>query len=125
MLIGFDTASGTVTAASDWGGRAQTKQVRPPLPGSWGAMMSGIAQERFFLDIRNGPAELREALDTQRPERFIGVIYRPETERASHYADASLARQFDGYVWFEETTAVEALPSVEIEGMPETYPFAL
>ena len=58
-------------------------------------------------------------------ERFIGVIYRPETELLSHYAEAVLARQLDGYVWFAETRAVEPLPAAEVEAMPATYPFAL
>jgi erythromycin esterase-like protein len=55
----------------------------------------------------------------------IGVIYRPETELASHYFDAHLPKQFDGYVWFEETTAIRPLPAEPQEGLPETYPFGL
>jgi erythromycin esterase-like protein len=60
-----------------------------------------------------------------RLERAIGVIYRPETELASHYFDAHLPEQFDGFVWFEETRAVTPLPVEQKEGMPETYPFGL
>lgn len=125
VLIGFGTDRGTVTAASDWGGPTETMEVRPSLPDSWGALMREAGAERFFLDLRGAPDPLDEALTLPRPERFIGVIYRPGTERVSHYVEAALSRQFDGYVWFEETRAVEPLPAVELEAMPQTYPFAL
>jgi erythromycin esterase-like protein len=53
------------------------------------------------------------------------VIYRPETEMQSHYLHAALARQFDEYVWFDVTTAIEPLQAAELEGMPDTYPFGV
>jgi erythromycin esterase-like protein len=99
--------------------------VRPSLPESWGALMREADPDRFVLEIRNAADPLQAALEPKRPERFIGVIYLPETERLSHYAGASLARQFDAYVWFETTKAVEPLLSAEIEAMPQTYPFAM
>ena len=81
---------------------------------------------RFLVDLREGkwPA-LRSELSHARLERAIGVIYRPETELASHYFDAHLPQQFDGYVWFEETQAIKPLPAQMKEGAPETYPFGL
>ena len=124
VLIGFGTDRGTVTAASRWGGEAETKTVLPSRPDSWGALMAR-AGDRFFLDIRGAPDPLASALGRSRLERFIGVIYRPETELLSHYSEAVLARQFDGYVWLAETRAVEPLPAAEVEAMPATYPFAL
>jgi erythromycin esterase-like protein len=69
--------------------------------------------------------ELRESLMYPRLERAIGVIYRPETELASHYFDASLPQQFDAYLWFQETRAVTPLPAKAEAGAPETYPFGL
>ena len=87
--------------------------------------MREAGAERFFLPIRGATGALGEVLAEPRPERFIGVIYRPETEFLSHYATAVLGEQFDGWMWFEETRAVEPLPAVEIEAMPKTYPFAL
>jgi erythromycin esterase-like protein len=79
-----------------------------------------------MVDLREGHwAELRSALAYPRLERAIGVIYRPETELASHYFDARLPQQFDGYVWFEETRAVTPLPAEPRPGVPETYPFGL
>ena len=125
VLIGFGTDRGTVTAASEWGGPSEEKRVRPSLPDSWGHVMRGAEPDRFFLDLRGADDALSDALRRGRPERFIGVIYRPETERLSHYSDTSLSREYDGFLWFEETQAVEPLPAIEIEGMPQTYPFAL
>ena len=69
--------------------------------------------------------ELRERLAEPRLERFIGVIYRPDTERWSHYTDVELPRQFDAYVWFDRTSAVTPLPTAQRPGVPETYPFGL
>ena len=61
----------------------------------------------------------------ERLERFIGVIYRPETERWSHYAQAILPLQFDGWVWFDETEAVTPLGPEPESGEEETWPFGL
>lgn len=79
----------------------------------------------FPLDLdRDGALCCR--LMAPRLERFIGVIYRPETELTSHYADASLPQQFDAYVWLDETSAITPLgPAHHRPGMPETYPFGL
>jgi erythromycin esterase-like protein len=90
---------------------------------------SGVG--RFLLDLREGEADrgLREGLTEPRLERFIGVIYRPETERWSHYSEAILPKQFDAYVWFDETSAVTPLPGEQRPGKhvetEETYPFGL
>lgn len=122
VTIGFGTDRGTVTAASDWGGPAETKRVRPSLAGSWGAALRG-AGPRFFL--RTAGVDALRGPDAWLLERYIGVIYRPESERYSHYIEAEMGGQFDGYVWLDETTAVEPIPGPELQGMPETYPFAL
>jgi erythromycin esterase-like protein len=79
------------------------------------------------LPLRGGalsPAHA-QALAQPRLERAIGVIYRPETELQSHYFEAVLPRQFDEFIWFDETQAVTPLKTEEVEGMPETYPFGL
>ena len=78
---------------------------------------------RFLPNLRQ--EAVRRALARPRLERAIGVIYRPETELASHYFQAELPWQFDEYIWFDETTAVTPLKTEEIEGMPETYPFGV
>lgn len=126
VLIGFGTDRGTVAAASDWDGPMEIKTVRPAHLDSYERLCrdSGIAH--FLVDLREGqrPA-LRSALLYPRLERAIGVIYRPETELASHYFEASLPRQFDAYLWFEVTRAVTPLPTTIREGVPETYPFGL
>lgn len=82
---------------------------------------SGV--DRFMLDLRS--EELCRDLAEPRLQRFIGVIYRPETERLSHYAECSLSDQYDAYVWFDQTTAVPPLPTAVRTGAPETYPFGL
>ena len=107
-LIGFGTHTGTVAAADDWDEPMKVKRVRPSLAESHERMAHDSGVGRFLLDLREGEAgrELREALREPRLERFIGVIYRPETERWSHYSEAILPKQFDAYVWFDETSAV-------------------
>jgi erythromycin esterase-like protein len=60
-----------------------------------------------------------------RLERFIGVIYRPDTERRSHYSASILPRQFDAWLWFDQTEAVTPLPGERRPGGHETWPFGL
>ncbi len=126
VLIGFGTHGGTVACASDWDGPLEVKAIRPSLPGSYERLAHESGVPRFLLDLRKGIHEpLRRELREPRLERFIGVIYRPETERLSHYSGASLPRQFDAYVWFDETGPVDALPTGQMPGVDDTYPFGL
>lgn len=125
-LIGFGTHTGTVSAASEWDAPMEIKAVRPSRPGSYEDLCHQAGRERFLLDLRAGQNdELRRALAEPRLERYIGVIYRPETERWSHYAYATLPEQYDAYTWFEETRAVVPLPAQVMAGEDETYPFGL
>jgi putative phosphoribosyl transferase len=125
-LIGFSTHSGTVAAASDWDAPMEVKAVRPSRPDSYEALCHQVGQERFLFDLRPGGNDaLRQALTERRLERYIGVIYRPETERWSHYSHSSLPGQYDGFVWFDQTTAVIPLPTEVAAGEDETYPFGL
>ena len=122
--IGFLTDHGTVTAASDWEGPAERKQVRPSLEGSYETVFHQTGLARFFLNLRDDP-ELKFHLAQPRLERAIGVIYKPETERLSHYFRAELSRQFDGLLFFDETRAVEPLERTSewVRGeIPETFP---
>jgi erythromycin esterase-like protein len=122
VLVGFSTYSGTVTAASEWGGMAERKRVLPALPDSYEALFHALELPRFLLPLRHGaPEELREP----RLERAIGVIYRPETERHSHYFYARLPEQFDAVLHFDTTRAVEPLERTapwEAGEAPETFP---
>ena len=124
-LIGFGTHTGTVAAASDWEGEMEVKRVRPSRADSYERLCHDAAMPKFLIDMARDEG-LRRRLAEPHLERFIGVIYRPETELMSHYSDASMPGQFDAYVWFDETRAVTPL-SVEHhpEGPPETYPFGL
>ena len=53
------------------------------------------------------------------------MIYRPDTELQSHYFRAVLPKQFDEYIWFDETEAVSPFQTGELDGLPDTYPFGL
>jgi protein-L-isoaspartate(D-aspartate) O-methyltransferase len=126
FLVGFGTDHGTVAAASDWGGRMEIKEIRPAHPGSYERLCHDSGVEAFMLHLREPDREeLLDELLPPRLERAIGVIYRPETELASHYFQAVLPRQFDEYVWFDETAAVRSPGTASTVGIPETYPFAI
>jgi len=127
VLVGFATDHGTVTAASDWGKSAERKRVRPALAGSYEALFHAAGRDRFLL-VFNDSETLAEQLRADRLERAIGVIYRPETERQSHYFHARLADQFDAVLHFDETRAIRPLETTEeweAGELPETFPFAV
>ena len=123
VLVGFTTYTGTVTAASDWDAPAEIKRVRPGLPGSYEAIFHDVGIPCFLLGLLgNGAAR---ALSEPRLERAIGVIYRPETERQSHYFYTRLADQFDAVIHIDMTHALEPLdkgPVWHSGEAPETYP---
>jgi erythromycin esterase-like protein len=126
-LVGFTTHHGTVTAASDWDQPAERKNVRPALSNSYEAMFHDAGLGRFLLPCHAGDT-VPDALREPRLERAIGVIYRPDTERRSHYFLSRLGRQFDVVLHFDETRAVEPIePTAEWHTgeLPETYPFAV
>jgi erythromycin esterase-like protein len=126
-LIGFTTYKGTVTAASDWDAPAERKRVRPALQGSIEALFHTIGFPGFLLPLR-GDAALEQALSDTRLERAIGVIYRPESERVSHYFEARIPQQFDAVIHLDETSAVEPLDWTAGWGEgepPETFPTGL
>jgi erythromycin esterase-like protein len=120
--IGFTTHIGTVTAARDWDEPAERRQVRPSVEGSYERLFHDAGVERFFLTMRDD--EVRHALAGPRLERAIGVVYKPETERASHYFRARLAEQFDAVIHVDATTALTPLErwSRHEADLPETYP---
>ena len=127
VLVGFSTYTGTVTAASDWDEPAQRKLVRPALPGSYESLFHDAGIPAFALDL-GLPDEATTSLEAPRLQRAIGVIYRPGTERLSHYFQARLPRQFDVVLHYDQTRAVEPLERTPlwVRGeLPETYPFAL
>ncbi|HLL99985.1 MAG TPA: erythromycin esterase family protein [Pyrinomonadaceae bacterium] len=125
-LIGFTTFEGTVTAATNWDEPAQLKRVRQGLNNSYERLLHQVDIPNFFLNLRD--EETREILRRPMLERAIGVIYRPETERVSHYFEANLAEQFDGVIHFDRTRALEPLdkvPSWRHDDAPETFPEGL
>jgi len=126
-LIGFTTYSGTVTAASEWGGPAERKVVRAALNGSVEEFFHEVGNPEFLVSPLIS-REVAEPLDVVRLGRAIGVIYVPETERQSHYYHVRPGDQYDALVHIDRTTALEPLEvtSQWIAGeTPETFPTGL
>lgn len=122
-LIGFSTYDGHVTAASNWGEAPQRKRVRPALPGSYEELLHEVGHDRFWISTA-APAA-RDVLSDARLQRAIGVIYRPETERRSHYFRTRLVDQFDTMIHLDRTRAVEPLERNALWDRgepPETFP---
>jgi erythromycin esterase-like protein len=127
FLVGFSTFQGSVTAASDWGDPAERKTVRPGLQGSYERLFHGVHVPNFLLNFEAQSGK-RIPLPSELLERAIGVIYRPETERMSHYFFARMAEQFDAVIHFDETHAVEPLERTsewDRGEFPDTYPSAM
>ena len=125
FLIGFTTYTGTVSAACQWGRPVERKHVRPALKGSYEELFHALGIPNFFLLMRNNP-DVAKMMAKERLERAIGVIYKPQTERQSHYFNARLADQFDAVMHFDKTKAIEPLDLTSLwqEGeFPETFPF--
>jgi erythromycin esterase-like protein/predicted phosphoribosyltransferase len=126
-LVGFTTFAGTVTAASGWHLPAERKPVRMGLDGSYEQLFHQVGIPNFWLDLTHSNPAV-EALKTTRLERAIGVVYRPETERRSHYFEACISDQFDAVIHFDLTRAVEPLDRTtqwDKDEMPETFPIGL
>ena len=124
--MGFTTHTAEVTAARDWDSPCDTRAVVPSLTGSVERLFHDANLGAFYLDL--SAPDLRRALREPQLERAIGVIYRPETERASHYFKARVSDQFDAIIHIDETTAVRALDIVTVtdeQEVPETYPSSL
>ncbi|MEP6588824.1 MAG: erythromycin esterase family protein [Polaromonas sp.] len=124
VRIGFSTHHGWVTAASNWEEAPQRKRVRDGLQGSWEDVFHQTGSSRFLLALRGNTA-LRQLVEPLRLQRAIGVIYRPETERQSHYFQTHLAGQFDAMIHLDETHALEPLdkgPVWSTGEAPETFP---
>lgn len=129
VLVGFMTHTGTVTAAQDWGAPALRRRVVPSRTDSHENLLHRVGHDAFSLIT--GDDETRAALAGHRLERAIGVIYRPGTERLSHYFGARIADQFDALIHVDTSRAVEPLERTarwdqgEDDGEvdpPETFP---
>lgn len=123
-LVGFGTDHGTVAAASNWDEPMQVMRVRNSHADSYEQIFHHVDHPRFMLPLSRGDsADLRHDLATPRLERAIGVIYRPETERISHYFESVLTKQFDEYIWFDESRAVHPLDGRDNEALADDHPF--
>lgn len=124
--IGFGTNDGTVAAASGWDEPMQVMSVTPAHAQSYERIFHSTGLPGLMLPLGDDPApDLREKLMKPRLQRAIGVVYRPDSELASHYFETVLPRQFDEYVWIDRTTAITPFVTAELEGLPDTYPFGL
>lgn len=124
--IGFGTNDGTVAAASEWGGPMKVMKVAPAHAQSYERLFHMTQAEGLLLPLRQGSGkDYIDRLSKPRLERAIGVIYRPESELASHYFEAVLPGQFDEYIWIDRTSALKPLEVSELQGLPDTYPFGL
>jgi len=127
LLVGLTTHDGTVTAATEWDGPAELKRVRPSLPSSVERVCHESGLPRFLLEL-DAHRSVLAGFRTPHLERAIGVIYRPETERQSHYFHTQLLDQFDVLMHFDRTRAVEPLDrsgSWHSAEPSETYPTGL
>jgi protein-L-isoaspartate(D-aspartate) O-methyltransferase len=124
-LIGFGTDHGTVAAAHDWDGPMRVMRIRPAHPQSYESLFHQSGVPAFFLPLRTPRRDaVRDELMPARLERAIGVVYRPDTELQSHYFHAVLPRQFDEYIWLDETNAVRPVTDAQARGLPRMHPFA-
>lgn len=127
-IVGFGTDHGNVVAASNWNEAMEVKSIRPAHRESYEHVFHEASTPAFMLHLREPRRQaVFDELEAPRLERAIGVIYRPESELASHYFYATLPHQFDEYIWFDETHAVHPLVvrSGSSADLPETYPFGL
>ncbi|KAI9713188.1 MAG: hypothetical protein M1820_001173 [Bogoriella megaspora] len=129
-IIGCGSHTGTVAAADEWDDPMRIMRVNPSREDSYERLMHNTGIPTFMLDLREGRLadSVRKELMNKRLERFIGVIYRPDTERWSHYSMSCLPKQFDAYVWFDESSAVSAFETAqpnEPASVGETYPFGV
>jgi len=123
FLIGLTTDHGRVTAASEWGAPAERKQVRQALPESYEHMFHQLGHAGFVMPLRGAHGIPGNLL-----QRAIGVIYRPETERASHWFRADIREQFDAVIHIDKTSALQPLERTSLWDLsepPETYPSGL
>jgi erythromycin esterase-like protein len=128
-LVGFSTYTGTVTASSDWGDPAELKRVRPGMRGSYEELFHEVGMPRFMLNLCE-ENEAVELLRRPRLQRAIGVIYRPQTERVSHYFNARLSEQFDAMIHIDETRAIQPIDQtptwqLDEEKVPDTFPYGI
>jgi erythromycin esterase-like protein len=127
VLIGFTTHDGTVTVATEWDGPAELKRVRPSLESSVERVFHDTGVPKFLLDL-GGHRSALSGFRAPLLERAIGVIYRPDTERASHYFHVQLLDQFDMVIHVDRTRGVEPLErssSWQPSEPAETYPTGL
>ncbi|KAJ3030144.1 hypothetical protein HDV00_009087 [Rhizophlyctis rosea] len=139
--VGFLCNIGSVTAADEWDSPAQRMTLNPSLRDSVEDILydaCGRNLPNFLLIMKTKDEGKKRDLDAemtrllQKPllQRYVGVLYKPDTERWSHYSKSELANQFDATVYLHVTTGINPLdktnhfPDAD-ENVPDTFPFAL
>ena len=129
VLIGMGTDHGEVAAADDWDGELRIKSVLPARADSWEHLFLQVGLPASLTDWRGaGKTTLRHALSEALLQRAIGVVYRPQSERQSHYYESVQGEQFDAYLWFTRTSPITPLdgPIAGDQGQEaETFPFGV
>ena len=129
-ILGTGTYQGNVAAAKEWDADVEVMKLPPAIDDSYEALAHATGLSRFFLDLRVGKCDegLRKELMATRKERFVGAIYDPEADPETLYAESRLPEQFDGYIWFDTTTAVKLMEIHQPKTAPnlaDTYPWGL
>eukprot|EP01117_Protostelium_nocturnum_P008899 TRINITY_DN3190_c0_g1_i3.p1 TRINITY_DN3190_c0_g1~~TRINITY_DN3190_c0_g1_i3.p1 ORF type:complete len:446 (+),score=146.58 TRINITY_DN3190_c0_g1_i3:77-1414(+) len=132
--IGFTTHTGSVTASSDWDGPQKKIKLNPSLPDSYERILHDSGLENYYLIFKSNDLqvetskELNNEFCKERLERYVGVIYKPDTELRSHYSDSKLSNQFDAVIHLDQTTALKPLDkstAIVMDGEEETWPTGL
>lgn len=125
-LIGQGTDHGTVAAAANWDEPVEFMRVRPGYSGSYENLFHESGVNAFTLPLREPhKADVREEMAASRLERAIGVVYRPDTELASHYFHAQLTRQFDEFIWVDHSHAIHPVTPDDARRLAPDHPFTI
>lgn len=116
-LVGLGTAGGDVAAATSWDAPMGVLRLGDPVPGSHDALCLATSPVPFAVALRPEPA-----LEAWRPLRAVGVVVDPAASPDRHYVRASLARQFDAWLWLPRTHPVHPVQGRRSFGDPETWP---
>jgi erythromycin esterase-like protein len=121
VSIGFTTYNGFVTAADEWDLPCKYKKVNDGMSGSieevFHKVSENIMNVGFMIIFRSKTSEnylaeksvIEDLSKRAYLERAKSVIYRPNTERRSHYFDCKIAKQFDIVIHIDNTNALQPL----------------
>jgi erythromycin esterase-like protein len=128
-LVGFSTYEGSVLAGRRWGAPMQMMKVPPARSDSWDALLHFVARERgeasYYFVMDDLSADSKKLLSTNKGQRAIGVVYRPEDEARGNYVPTILLKRYDALIFINKTVALQKPlepEHVEVAEIPETFP---